>query len=87
VQECLTNVVRHARANLANISVRQSLVQQKKWVVIQVSDDGIGGSSSGEGFGVLAMRERVESMGGLFMFESSPDDGVTVTARMPFIEK
>lgn len=87
VQECLTNVVRHAQANLTNISVRQSIVQQKKWVVIQVSDDGIGGSSSGEGFGVLAMRERVESMGGLFMFESSPDDGVTVTARMPFIEK
>ncbi|WP_417509482.1 histidine kinase [Methylophaga sp.] len=87
VQECLTNIVRHADANLANISVRESLIAEKKWIIIKVSDDGVGGSISGEGFGILAMRERVESMGGLFIFESSKNDGVTVTARMPFLEK
>ncbi len=87
VQECLTNIVRHANAQHAAVSVRQSIVHDKKWIIIQVVDDGIGGTASGEGFGLLAMRERVESMGGQFLFESSTDDGVTVLARMPFIEK
>jgi two-component system sensor histidine kinase UhpB len=43
--------------------------------------------SEGEGFGVLGMRERVESMGGQFNCESIPGHGVRVRAWMPFIEK
>lgn len=84
VQECITNVVRHAKATQANITITK---QGADTVHLQIKDNGQGGVSSGEGFGVLAMRERVESMGGKFLFESVTGRGVTVKASMPFIEK
>jgi two-component system sensor histidine kinase UhpB len=79
--------VRHAQANLAVVSVKQHSVKEKSEVVIRVEDDGVGGATEGEGFGILAMRERVESMGGKFLFESTPGQGVKVRVWMPFIEK
>ncbi|MTI62343.1 MAG: sensor histidine kinase [Methylophaga sp.] len=87
VQECLTNVVRHAQATKATVHVRRHVIRGQPQVLIQVEDDGIGGSTEGEGFGVLGMRERVESMRGHFVFESNPGQGVRVRAWMPFIEK
>jgi two-component system sensor histidine kinase UhpB len=87
VQESLTNVIRHANASLANVSVRRLIIKGQNQVVIRVEDNGMGGMAEGEGFGVLGMRERVESMGGHFSFESSPGQGVRVRAWMPYIEK
>lgn len=87
VQECLTNVVRHADASNAEVVIRRQMVNSQPQVVIRVQDNGVGGSAEGEGFGILGMRERVESMGGQFRFESVPGVGVRVWAWMPFIEK
>ncbi len=87
VQECLTNVVRHAQAAKATVTVRRHIIKGKEQVLIRVEDDGMGGLSEGEGFGVLGMRERVESMGGQFTFDSNPGHGVRVRAWMPFIER
>ncbi len=87
VQECLTNVVRHARATHVEVTVKQHRVMDNKQVLIRVEDNGRGGATEGEGFGILAMRERVESMGGQFIFESVPGQGVLVRAWMPSIEK
>ncbi|EEF79193.1 sensor histidine kinase [Methylophaga thiooxydans] len=87
VQECLTNVVRHSEATQAMVVVRRHLIKGRNQVVIRVEDNGIGGSTEGEGFGVLGMRERVESMGGQFVFESNGNLGVRVRAWMPFIER
>ena len=86
VQECLTNVVRHSEATQAMVVVRRHFIKGRNQVVIRVEDNGIGGSTEGEGFGVLGMRERVESMGGQFVFESNGNLGVRVRAWMPFIE-
>jgi two-component system sensor histidine kinase UhpB len=87
VQESLTNVVRHAQANHAAVTIRKQSVKDEKQVLVGVEDDGIGGATEGEGFGILAMRERVESMDGHFVFESAPGQGVRVRAWMPFVEK
>lgn len=87
VQECLTNVIRHARAESVKVTVALSRRDDDRQVVIHVEDNGIGGESEGEGFGVMAMRERVENLGGRFSFESEPGQGVSVKASMPFIEK
>ena len=87
VQECLTNVVRHAEATRVDVFIRRQLHNMKPWIVIRVEDNGSGGSAEGEGFGILGMRERVESMGGHFKFDSLPGKGVRVRASMPFIEK
>lgn len=87
VQECLTNVVRHSEATEAMVMVRRYSIKGQNQVVIRVEDNGIGGSTEGEGFGVLGMRERVESMGGQFVFESNCHKGVRVRAWMPFIAR
>ncbi|HSI93841.1 MAG TPA: ATP-binding protein, partial [Jiangellaceae bacterium] len=35
------------------------------------------------GFGLAAMRQRVEELGGTFNLESTPEDGTTVAATVP----
>lgn len=88
VQECLTNVVRHAKASEVQVIVRYVVIDGvSSRVEITVVDNGVGGDINAQGFGVLAMRERVESLGGQFNVESEVDQGVQVHAWMPFIEK
>lgn len=82
VQECLTNVVRHAKAS--EVSVVLTKQNDKVWVT--VADNGVGGQASQHGFGVLAMRERAESLGGKFVFESVEGQGVTVVVQLPYSE-
>lgn len=86
-QECLTNVVRHANATEVTLLIRQEGDHTSPRVVMRIHDNGQGGETSGHGFGVLAMRERVENMGGRFRFESEAGKGVNVSVWMPIIEK
>lgn len=82
VQECLTNVVRYA--NASEVSVILSKRDNTVWLT--VADNGVGADGSQDGFGVLAMRERAESMGGQFLFESILGQGVTVMVQLPYLE-
>ncbi|MDT8311910.1 MAG: sensor histidine kinase [Methylophaga sp.] len=86
VQESLTNVVRHANATQVWIKVMQEGEVSSPRVVMRIKDNGQGGAADGGGFGVLAMRERVENMGGRFRFESAPEQGVCIQAWMPILE-
>lgn len=86
-QECLTNVIRHANATEVTLDIQQEGDEKSARVVMRIKDNGQGGTSSGHGFGVLAMRERVENMGGRFRFESEAGKGVSVNAWMPINEK
>lgn len=87
VQESLTNVVRHANATQVWIKVMQEGESSSPRVVMRIKDNGQGGEADGGGFGVLAMRERVENMGGRFRFESAHEQGgVNVQAWMPILE-
>jgi len=88
VQETLTNVVRHAAATRAQISVsRESVGPGGDAVVVRVQDDGrglgTGGASGGARFGLLGMRERVQAFGGSFEISGAPGEGVTVRAVLP----
>lgn len=88
IQECLTNVVRHSLATEVTVSVVLIAIQQlPPRVELDVSDNGVGGEIDAQGFGVLAMRERVENLGGKFSFKSSVGHGVQVHAWMPFMGK
>jgi signal transduction histidine kinase len=81
VQECLTNVARHAGAE----HVRIDVAERDGCVEIAVSDDGRGFDASvanGKGFGLTGMRERVVLAGGELEIESSPG-GTTVRAKLP----
>jgi PAS domain S-box-containing protein len=83
-QECLTNVIRHARAK----SVRVSLRQEDENILLVVEDDGIGFcesdlSESLGSLGLLGMKERAQFCGGNVDISSSPGNGTTVNVRVP----
>lgn len=81
VQEALTNVSRHANARHVRIRLQRNAGE----VRIALTDDGGGARSpwSGEGVGLIGMRERVESLGGAMQVATGPDSGFTVSASLP----
>jgi signal transduction histidine kinase len=85
VQESLTNVIRHAKASTAAVTVVAS-ADRGLWV--EIRDDGhsspLGDESdkSGKsGVGIQGMRERAESTGGTLVAGPSADGGFRVGAR------
>jgi glucose-6-phosphate-specific signal transduction histidine kinase len=86
VQEGLTNILRHAVASQASVSV--SRLSDVNVVVVQIEDDGCGMKAGGvpittHGFGLLGMRERVEALGGWLDINSVPGLGLMLRATIP----
>src|SRR5215208_1736906 len=82
VQEALTNVAKHSGAE--NVSVL--LTRKDGGVVAVVEDDGRGlapGAESGEGLGLVGMRERLALLGGRLALESAGAVGTTLVAEVP----
>lgn len=79
VQEVLTNVVRHSKANELWVTV---FVEDNDFV-LKIKDDGIGFSTRGQhqkgSLGLMGMRERALSIGGKIQIESALNKGTTVT--------
>ena len=81
VQECLTNVLRHARARRVEIALRC----QGRIIDIDVTDDGAApGPPAPGGFGLVGMRERVTVYGGTVQAGPRDAGGYRVHARLPF---
>jgi PAS domain S-box-containing protein len=84
-QETLTNVQRHASAQLVEVSLRVTDVP--KALILQVQDDGCGiqaGEIAGlHSLGLLGMRERAQRLGGTFNIQGLPGDGTIVTVSIP----
>ncbi len=86
-QEAITNVVNHARAKNAHLS----LVFSELAVQLVVEDDGQGFDpreiehplDSGRGLGILGMRERAALFGGTVEIDSRPGRGTSVRVRIP----
>jgi signal transduction histidine kinase len=88
VQECLTNVIRHAAATRADVLVARERDPGHGDVVrIMVRDNGKGialhNESEATRFGLMGMRERVQALDGVFQIDNRPGEGVTVTAAIP----
>jgi signal transduction histidine kinase len=84
LQECLTNVARHAEAR----SVSASLRSENGSIVLEVIDDGKGFRSSEvpgslQRLGILGMKERAQQWGGSVEIASSQGKGTAVTVRIP----
>jgi len=83
VQECLTNITRHAEAKHVLISLQC----QDGSLILRVSDDGKGISVANEkkrdSFGVVGMRERAYGLGGTLNLSSVPGEGTTVEVVIP----
>jgi signal transduction histidine kinase len=89
-QESLTNVARHAKASRVEISIQKL----PEGVSMKVKDDGksfsvesVLNAKGRKRLGLLGMRERLEMVGGCFNIESTPGQGTTVTALVPFGKK
>ena len=80
VQEGLTNAIKHARAEQAEVVIRY----EDGHVELTVSDDGSGGGDGGgSGHGLVGMRERVTVYGGELEAGPRPEGGYRLRARLP----
>jgi len=79
VSESLTNVAKYAAATLARVD----LARDDGVLVIEVSDDGVGGADADKGSGLRGLCDRVEALGGRFRVSSEQGRGTTVRAELP----
>lgn len=84
-QEALTNVARHARANLVAIQLSESAGR----LVLEVRDNGMGipeeKTLDPHSLGLLGMRERVRPFGGELLIQGIPGEGTTIRVVMPLV--
>ncbi len=80
VQEALTNVAKHARADRVRVAITESDGE----LSIEVRDDGAGfdPETTNHGFGLAGMQERATLAGGTLSVESGAH-GTVVSARLP----
>ncbi|GAA0328126.1 sensor histidine kinase [Streptomyces blastmyceticus] len=79
VSEALANVVKHAQASRADVTVERF----GGILLVVVSDDGVGGADPSGGTGLAGLAKRVASVDGTFSI-SSPTGGPTVvTVELP----
>lgn len=83
LQEALTNIIRHAKAD--NIHV--SLEKKKHDLVMGITDDGVGISdaalNSNKSIGLIGMRERATSIGGKIDIFRLDNSGTRVVLSIP----
>lgn len=86
VQEALTNVIKHAHATRAAISLWREQAQ----LHCSVEDDGAGfdpavaaDASGRRGLGLIGIRERLRELGGTLGIKSRPGRGATLSLEIP----
>ncbi|MEU8609616.1 ATP-binding protein, partial [Actinoplanes sp. NPDC048791] len=79
VAEALTNVVKHARATRADVSVHAD----GSSLVIEVSDDGVGGADPARGTGLIGVSDRVQAAEGTLTLASPAGHGTVVHVSLP----
>lgn len=80
-QELVHNAIRHAAAR--NIILQ--LVDHEDSLVLMVEDDGVGSAPITRSKGGLQhIRERVNYLGGTFLWDSLPGKGTSATVEIPF---
>jgi signal transduction histidine kinase len=81
VAESLTNVAKYASATEARVGVSRD----NGLVVVEVSDDGVGGADASKGSGLRGLADRVEALGGRLAVASEAGRGTTVRAELPLV--
>jgi signal transduction histidine kinase len=80
--EAIRNAARHGRADRIVVALANS-----DGISLRIDDNGrgfdLGDSAAHTGLGLVAMRERIEALGGSLQLESSPRHGTHVEATLP----
>lgn len=77
--EALANAAKHSHAG----EVRLSASEKNGVLVLEVSDDGIGGAAAGGGSGLRGLADRVEALNGRLTLSSPPGRGTQLRAEIP----
>src|SRR6478672_410426 len=81
VAEALTNVAKHSRASIVNVTVVTDTASGVLHVT--VSDDGVGGAHFDRGTGLVGIKDRAEAMGGGMFLDSPVGAGTTLRIELP----
>lgn len=89
IRELLVNVVKHAQAHIAKVTIRRI----NENIVVHVADDGIGFTVSkmnyyldeNRGFGLFSIRERLRHLSGQMDIKSARGKGTRVTLTAPIV--
>ncbi|GAV45645.1 sensor histidine kinase [Streptomyces acidiscabies] len=81
VSEALTNVVKHAEASRAEVSVERF----GPTLLVVVSDDGVGGARVGAGSGLAGLVKRVAAVDGKLSLDSPVGGPTVLTVELPCV--
>jgi PAS domain S-box-containing protein len=79
IAEALTNVAKYAQASAVHVRVTESDGR----VVVEVTDDGVGGADAAAGTGLRGLADRVEALGGSLEIVSPAGGGTSLRAEIP----
>ena len=79
--EALANVAKYAHAASAGVRIAEDDGQGE--IVVEVTDDGIGGADPSRGSGLKGLEDRVAALDGTLEIESPPGAGTRIRARIP----
>ena len=79
--EALANVTKYASATRASVTV----ADRQGRLVIEVSDDGVGGTDPTLGTGLRGLNDRVEALGGVLRIDSPRGGGTRLRAEIPLV--
>ena len=85
VQECLTNISRHARAKHVAIQIKYEAKNKlNRFIDINIQDDGVGFSKPHrDGFGLLGIKERIYEIHGKINIISKPKLCTALSIQLP----
>jgi len=80
MQECLTNIAKHANARRVTVNVSQD----EQFIHLYIEDDGVGfdPAITARGFGLAGMKERIQGLLGEMKIESSFNQGSKVSVKL-----
>jgi len=73
------NVAKYAQATAATVTAEQVY----GWLIVDVTDDGIGGVDPAKGSGLSGLADRVAALGGVLQVDSPAGGGTRVRAELP----
>jgi signal transduction histidine kinase len=79
VAEAVTNVAKYADASMVTVAVRPDGDR----MVVEVTDDGVGGADPATGSGLRGIADRVEALHGRLRISSPAGSGTHITAEIP----
>ncbi|GIJ48568.1 histidine kinase [Virgisporangium aliadipatigenens] len=79
IAESLTNVAKHSLATECGVSLRSEFAS----MIIEITDNGVGGAHTAKGHGLSGLSDRVHAIGGILTVDSPVGGPTTVTAELP----